>query len=183
MGDPVAAGRGALTEPALLRSVPHPSTAAYERAGHAVVKETQAMQFKRSHAKRSAPVGRHLVQVVTGKVVTGKVVTGKVVTGLCLAACLALAGAPAAFAQSPAVGSVAKSGTGAAKVASPKTTPLDINSASLAELDALKGIGEKRAADIVKGRPYKGKDDLVQKKIIPQGVYDGIKDQIIAKQK
>ena len=39
------------------------------------------------------------------------------------------------------------------------------------------------AAAIVKGRPYKGKDELVQKGIVPQGVYDDIKDKIIAKQK
>jgi competence protein ComEA len=60
---------------------------------------------------------------------------------------------------------------------------LDINSATKAELDALPGIGSARADAIVKGRPYKGKDDLVNKKIIPQNVYDGIKDKIIAKQK
>jgi DNA uptake protein ComE-like DNA-binding protein len=65
----------------------------------------------------------------------------------------------------------------------PKTALIDINSASLAELDALPGIGAVRSKAIGAGRPYKGKDDLVAKKIIPQGVYDKIKDQIIAKQK
>ena len=59
---------------------------------------------------------------------------------------------------------------------------LDINSASKAELDALPGIGAARSDAIIKGRPYKGKDDLVNKKVIPKNVYDGIKDKIIAKQ-
>ena len=70
-----------------------------------------------------------------------------------------------------------------AMMSSSKTTMVDINTASKADLMALKGIGDKRADDIIKGRPYKGKDELVQKKIIPQGVYDGIKGKIIAKQK
>ena len=60
---------------------------------------------------------------------------------------------------------------------------IDINSASKDQLEALKGVGPVRAEAIVKGRPYKGKDDLVQKKIVPKNVYDGIKDQIIARQK
>ena len=72
----------------------------------------------------------------------------------------------------------------AAKAATPApaAAPMDINSASEKELATLKGIGDVRAKAIVKGRPYKGKDELVQKKIIPQNVYDDIKEQIIAKQ-
>ena len=64
----------------------------------------------------------------------------------------------------------------------PAAEPLDINTASEAELDALPGVGAVRAAAIIKGRPYKGKDELWQKKILPKGVYNKIKDQIIAHQ-
>ena len=71
----------------------------------------------------------------------------------------------------------------APKADAAKAEPMDINSASEKELATLKGIGDVRAKAIVKHRPYKGKDDLVKKKIVPQGVYDDIKDQIIAKQK
>ena len=67
-------------------------------------------------------------------------------------------------------------------VAQAKSTPIDINRAKADELMTLKGIGEARAAAIIKGRPYARKDELVQKKIIPESVYNEIKDQIVAKQ-
>jgi DNA uptake protein ComE-like DNA-binding protein len=59
---------------------------------------------------------------------------------------------------------------------------IDINSAPASELETLPGIGEAYSKRIVDGRPYKGKDELVQKKIVPQATYDKIKDHIIAKQ-
>ncbi len=59
---------------------------------------------------------------------------------------------------------------------------IDINSASEKELAGLPKIGEAKAKAIVKGRPYRSKDQLVDKKILSQDAYDSIKDQIIAKQ-
>ena len=68
------------------------------------------------------------------------------------------------------------------QLAQAKPAPIDINRAKAEELMTLKGIGDARAAAIIKGRPYARKDELVQKKIIPESVYNDIKDQIVAKQ-
>jgi len=59
----------------------------------------------------------------------------------------------------------------------------DINSATARELIGLTGIGRTRADDIIKGRPYYRKGDLLKRKILPPEVYNRIVDTIVARQK
>ncbi len=70
----------------------------------------------------------------------------------------------------------------AAKSGDKKHALLDINTAPASELETLPGIGEAYSKKIAENRPYKRKDELVKKNIVPQATYDKIKDHIIAKQ-
>ena len=68
------------------------------------------------------------------------------------------------------------------KTAKSSTDKLDINTAGKEQLEALPGIGATYSQKIIDGRPYKAKNELVSRKIIPQATYDKIKDMIIAHQ-
>ena len=57
---------------------------------------------------------------------------------------------------------------------------IDINHASIEELLKVPGLTETWAARIVRFRPYRTKQDLVDKGVVTSEVYDRIKDYVIA---
>ncbi len=67
--------------------------------------------------------------------------------------------------------------------APPKAAPrvLDLNSCTLGQLEGLPGLSEPQARLIYNGRPYKVKNDLVTRKIIPEAVYQRIESLVTAK--
>jgi DNA uptake protein ComE-like DNA-binding protein len=88
----------------------------------------------------------------------------------------------AAFVLAAAAPQTAPKTPDVSKMEKKATALLDINTATEQELKALPGIGDAYSAKIIAGRPYRAKNELVQKKIVPQATYDKIKNLIIAKQ-
>lgn len=59
---------------------------------------------------------------------------------------------------------------------------LDINSAEIARLKSLTGIGEHYAKKIVDGRPYNHREELLTREILPEYIYGRIMDQLVTSQ-
>jgi len=56
--------------------------------------------------------------------------------------------------------------------------PGAIHRASKEQLEALPGIGPKKAQAVIDGRPYQKTEDIMKVKGIKQGIYSKIKDKI-----
>ncbi|MGI4853196.1 MAG: ComEA family DNA-binding protein [Janthinobacterium lividum] len=93
-----------------------------------------------------------------------------------------LVAAPLLFAQMPA-GKAAKPVpvTKAVTGSTAQGDLLDINTATPDQLMKLPGIGDAYAKRIIGGRPYTAKNQLSTRGILPNGTYEKIAGQIIAK--
>ncbi len=81
----------------------------------------------------------------------------------------------------PSAPATAASKPGADKSKPPAIgAPVDINSASESTLATLEGITEGRARAIVTNRPYARTEDLVGRKVLPRGVFEKIRSQLVA---
>lgn len=67
-----------------------------------------------------------------------------------------------------------------APAAQSSAEPLDINTATPQELNALPGFGPAYTRRVIAGRPYTAKNQLVTRGVIPQGAYERISDHIVA---
>ena len=59
--------------------------------------------------------------------------------------------------------------------------PIDLNSASRDSLMTLEGIGEVKADAIIRARPFRAKTELVERRIVPEALYDKIADKVFAR--
>lgn len=57
--------------------------------------------------------------------------------------------------------------------------PININLATLSDLDSLSGVGTVTAQKIIDGRPYQQVSELLSRKIIFKSLYDKIKDRLV----
>ena len=80
-----------------------------------------------------------------------------------------------------AAGAVAQTRPAPPAPAAPASNLIDLNTASRDDLMSLEGIGEVRADAIIRARPFKAKTELVERRLIPEALYDKIADKVMAR--
>lgn len=78
----------------------------------------------------------------------------------------------------PTANEVPQSSITAQNSSSTQVALININTATLADLDKLPGVGAVTAQKIIDNRPYSGIEELVTKKAVSRSVYEKIKAQI-----
>ena len=58
--------------------------------------------------------------------------------------------------------------------------PLNLNTATEADLETLPGVGATEAKHIIANRPYNSSDDLIQRHILSKPAYDRISSRVVA---
>jgi DNA uptake protein ComE-like DNA-binding protein len=66
------------------------------------------------------------------------------------------------------------------KPAPPPEARVDINHANVEELLKVPGLTPSWAGRIVRFRPYRSKQDLLDRGVLPSEIYDRIKDYVVA---
>ena len=96
-----------------------------------------------------------------------------------LAAALPSVAPPSLVASSFVPSSYAQ--TRAAPPPPPASNLIDLNNASRDDLMTLDGIGEVRADAIIRARPFRAKTELVERRLIPESLYEKIADKVMAR--
>lgn len=73
---------------------------------------------------------------------------------------------------------MARPGARAGATPAAPMAPVNVNTATAAQLDAIPQIGPKRAQAIIAHRPYTVPSDLVTKKALSQGIFNKIKASV-----
>ncbi len=94
---------------------------------------------------------------------------------LALLAAALLAVAPPSFVPA------SQAQTRAAPPPPPASNLIDLNNASRDDLMTLDGIGEVRADAIIRARPFRAKTELVERRLIPESLYEKIADKVMAR--
>jgi len=96
------------------------------------------------------------------------------------AAVLVAHGAALAAAETKAAPSQPPSTSAKASPQAKKPKPVDVNTATAAQLKTIPGIGDAEAEKIIKNRPYLTRSHLVTKEVLSYDDYMAIKDKIVA---